>query len=149
MKRSHWTEIISSLFILLFVYTAISKIIDFENFSNTLSTAPLIRTVGSQLAWLIPAVEIATSILLFFPKTRKIGLWASLALMLIFTGYLAYMLFVSDVRPCSCGGVIEKMTWNQHFIFNIFFTVLAGFGLWLYKKKSHRLDTRLEYSASA
>jgi hypothetical protein len=149
MKRNYWVEIISSLFILLFVYTAVNKLIDFNHFRDTLGSAPLIREKGKILAWLIPGAEIVISTLLFFPKTRKSGLWGSLTLMLLFTGYLAYMLFISKIRPCSCGGVIEKMTWNQHFIFNIFFTLLAGLGLWLKRKKGTRLDSRLQYSASA
>jgi hypothetical protein len=149
MKRSYWVEIISSLFILLFVYTAVNKIIDFRNFYDTLRTAPLLREKGKIVAWFIPGAEIIISALLFFPRTRKSGLWGSLALMLVFTGYLAYMLFFSHVRPCSCGGVIEKMTWNQHFLFNIFFTLLAGLALWLTKGKSLQLDSHLQYSASA
>src|SRR5690349_9615305 len=119
MKRRYWVEIISSLFILLFIYTAVSKLIDFKHFRDTLKSAPLIRENGKILVWLIPSSEIVVSTLLFFPNTRKTGLWGSLLLMLGFTGYLTYMIFFSDVRPCSCGGVIEKMTWNQHFIFNI------------------------------
>lgn len=27
--------------------------------------------------------------------------------------------------PCSCGGILEKMNWNQHLLFNICFCVLA------------------------
>jgi hypothetical protein len=149
MKRNYWVEIISSLFILLFVYTAVSKLIDIKHFSNTLQSAPRIGEKGKILAWFIPAAEIAISILLFFPKTRKKGLWGSLSLMLLFTGYLAYMVFIPQPRPCTCGGVIEKMTWNQHFIFNIFFTLLAGLGLWLSRNKSSVLNSKLQYSASA
>jgi hypothetical protein len=149
MKRSYWIEIISSLFILLFVYTAVSKLIDFKHFRYTLNSAPLLKGKGNFLAWLIPISEIAVSILLFFPKTRKPGFWGSLLLMLCFTGYLTYMLFFSEVRPCSCGGVIEKMTWTQHFIFNIIFTLLAGLGLWIFDKKDRKFEKSLQYSTSA
>jgi hypothetical protein len=149
MKRSYWIEIISSLFILLFIYTAVSKLIDYEHFRYTLRGAPLIREKGKILVWLIPAAEIAVSTLLFFPKTRKTGLWGSLMLMILFTGYIAYMLYFSPVRACHCGGVIEKMTWNQHFIFNIFFTLLAVLGLWLYKKRTTGLRLPLQYTATA
>jgi hypothetical protein len=146
MKRSTWVDIISSLFILLFFYTAISKFIDFNHFRQTLTTAPYIREKGKIVVWFIPLSEIVVSLLLFFPQTRQKGLWGSLALMILFTGYLAFMLFFSRVRPCSCGGVIEKMTWNQHFIFNIFFTLLAMLGLWLNKNKHYNIP--LKYSAS-
>ena len=32
--------------------------------------------------------------------------------------------FIPDI-PCSCGGVLEKMSWNEHLIFNIAFVVLG------------------------
>src|SRR5690348_60318 len=101
MKRSYWIEIISSLFILLFVYTAVNKLIDFNHFRDTITSAPLLKEKGKILAWLIPLSEIVVSTCLFFPKTRKLGLWGSFILMIGFTGYLTYMLFFSDVRPCS------------------------------------------------
>jgi hypothetical protein len=148
MKRSTWVEIISSLFILLFLYTAISKLIDFETFRNGLHAYPAIREKANIIAWFVPISEIAVSTLLFFPKSRKSGLWGSLALMLIFTAYIAYMLFFSKVRACSCGGVIEKMTWNQHFIFNILFTLLAMLGLWLNKRRNKQYNKPLKYSTS-
>jgi putative oxidoreductase len=149
MKKSYWVDIISSLFILLFIYTAINKFIDLEKFRQVLRSSPLIREKGNIVAWLIPLAEIGISILLFFPKTRKTGLWGTLLLMSLFTGYIAYMVFISDVRPCSCGGIIEKMTWTQHFIFNVFFTLLAGLSLWLNKKRNKDLNTPLQFSTSA
>lgn len=149
MKRSTWVEIISSLFILLFLYTAISKLINFETFRNGLHAYPSIKEKATIIAWFVPLSEIAVSILLFFPKSRKSGLWGSLALMVIFTAYIAYMLFFSKIRACSCGGVIEKMTWNQHFIFNLFFTLLAMLALWLNRKRNKQSDMPLKYSTSA
>jgi len=39
--------------------------------------------------------------------------------------------------PCSCGGVLQQMTWNQHLIFNVVFTLLALFAIWLTRKKGN------------
>jgi hypothetical protein len=147
MKRNFWIEIIASLFILLFVYTSANKFIDFQNFRSVLHGSPLIREKAYIIAWLIPITELLISVFLFFPKLRRLGLWGSLIIMTLFTGYLAYMLFFSDVRPCSCGGVISKMTWNQHFIFNIFFTLLAIVGIWLSNKQNKQIDISVRYSS--
>jgi hypothetical protein len=149
MKKTYWVDIISSLFILLFIYTAFNKFMGFERFRSVLHGSPLIKSQSDLVAWLIPSVEIIISALLFFPRSRRIGLLASLILMIIFTSYITYMLIFSNHIPCSCGGVIEKMTWNQHLIFNICFILLAGFALWLNKvgNKSPKVD--LQYSASA
>lgn len=134
MKKSNLIEIISALLILLFVYTAVSKLLD-KRFVITLMTSPLIgNELARILVWALPSVEILISLLLFFPATRKLGLWASLSLMIFFTFYIGYLTYFAPHKPCNCGGVLKQMTWGQHFIFNIFFTVLAGIGLWLYRK---------------
>ena len=134
MKRNILVEIISALLILLFFYTATSKLLDFRNFREVLHSSPLIGRFSNFVVWTIPFAEIIASLLLFFPATRRKGLWCSLALMIIFTGYLTYMVFFSIIRPCNCGGVLRQMTWTQHLIFNIFFTLLAGIGLCLDKR---------------
>ena len=134
MKKNNIVSIISALFILLFLYTALTKLSDFHRFRAMLYGSPWVGKLAPTIAWGLPLTEICISILLFFPKSRRLGLWCSLILMSIFTVYIAYMLYFSSVRPCNCGGVLQLMTWNQHLIFNIFFTLLAILGLWLDKK---------------
>lgn len=136
ISRGLLTEIVVALLILLFVYTGLSKLLDFSSFRYTLSRSPLIGNMAPMLAWTLPVLEFAISILLFFTFTRRAGLWASLSIMLVFTGYLAYMIYFTPDRPCSCGGVLKQMTWKQHLVFNIFFTLLALCGLWLSRKRS-------------
>src|SRR5690606_14703009 len=46
--------------------------------------------------------------------------------MVMFTAYIFIILNFSDFVPCSCGGVLEKMSWTQHLIFNVVFIILAG-----------------------
>ena len=135
MKKSLILELIVGLFILLFVYTGTSKFLDFANFSHVLGRSPLIGGMAPIVAWGLPLTEFAIATLLFFPRTRKLGLWASFAIMLVFTGYLTYMIYFTPDRPCNCGGVLKQMTWKQHLVFNIFFTLLALAGLWLSRKR--------------
>ena len=123
-------EIIAALFILLFVYTAITKLMNRERFSAVLSQSPLIGTTSTILSYLLPIVELTIVLFLFIPSLRVWGFASSLFLMLIFTFYIIYMIFFTPNLPCSCGGVLEKMTWRQHLLFNIFFTSLASIGLW-------------------
>ncbi len=130
-------EIISALFILLFVYTAVSKLSEFEGFKYVLKDSPLIGTYNEIVAWTLPVSELIIATLLFFPKTRLIGLYSSLVIMTVFTLYLAYMIMFTPDKPCNCGGVLKQMSWNQHLVFNIFFTSLAGLGIWLQKKKDN------------
>jgi putative oxidoreductase len=141
MKRSLVVELIVALLILLFVYTATSKFLEFSSFRYVLSRSPLIGQSAPVVAWALPITEYAISLLLFFHSTRRIGLWASFALMLVFTGYIGYMLAFSPHLPCSCGGVIKEMSWKQHLVFNIFYTLLALAGIWLHRKSLRSMKT--------
>ena len=135
MKRNLILELISSLLILLFVYTALSKLIEPGKFNWALSQSPLISNYSKIIAWALPALELLVAALLFMPKTRLWGLYSAFGLMTVFTFYIAYMIAFTPKLPCSCGGVLQQMTWRQHLIFNIFFTIFAATGIWLYKKQ--------------
>lgn len=131
-------DLISSLFIVLFAYTGITKLLQQDTFVLALNQSPVIGTNSALFAWLVPILELIVSVLLFIPKfqIRRIGLAASLILMLLFTFYIMFMILFADHLPCSCGGIISGMTWPQHLLFNIFFTILAGTGIWFsYRNK--------------
>lgn len=127
-------DIISYLFVALFMYTAASKIMTFGQFQSGLAYFPYISKFNTIIAWLVPSVEILISILLIVPSTRKKALYASLALMIIFTVYLIVMVLSGSKLPCSCGGVISKLHWKEHIWFNLIFVILAFIGLKLYKE---------------
>jgi len=138
MKRSFFIEIISSLLILLFVYTAISKLLDYTSFRHVLSQSPLVGSQAAIASIALPVTELFIAALLFMPRTKLWGLYSSSALMALFTLYLGYMIAFTPNLPCNCGGVLKQMTWNQHLVFNIFFTLLALAGIILYKKQLKR-----------
>jgi len=129
MSRKLVAEIIGGLFILLFLYTALSKLSEIALFRLVLRSSPLISDYANLVSILIPVSEILVSLLLFIPGTRRRGLYAAFLLMLIFTLYLAYMLSFTRQLPCSCGGVISRLSWKQHLVFNIAFTLLAIAGI--------------------
>jgi len=135
MKRNLIIEIISSLLILLFVYTALSKLLDYAAFKNVLSKSPLIGGKAAIVALALPITEGLIAVLLFFPRWRLRGLYGSFAAMTIFTLYLAYMIIFTPKLPCSCGGVLKQMNWNQHLLFNIFFLLASLTGIVLERKR--------------
>ncbi|MCG2419747.1 hypothetical protein K8089_12000 [Aequorivita sp. F47161] len=118
--------IISYLYSLLFLYAAVSKLLDFETFTVQLAQSPLLSAFAGVIAWLVPGIEIAIAVLLMVPKFRTLGLYAAFTLMVMFTAYIFIILNYSDFIPCSCGGVLEKLSWTQHLIFNVIFIILAG-----------------------
>jgi len=80
--------IVSYLYILLFVYAAVSKFLDFENFQVQLGQSPLLSAFAGWVSWVILLIELFTACLLMFDKTRRIGLYIALALMVMFTAYI-------------------------------------------------------------
>lgn len=122
-------EFITFLLVLLFMYTAISKLIDYRIFRTQLSKSPFLTDFAGILYWILPVAEILIAVALTIKKTRLFGLYCSLFLMTSFTVYIYAMLNFSYDLPCSCGGVISKMDWNTHLWFNITYTLLALSGI--------------------
>lgn len=141
-KKKAIIEVISFLFILLFIYAATSKLLDYEKFRVQIGQSPLLTSFAGWVAWGIPATEIVVSLMLAFPRYRLIGLYASFSLMVMFTAYIVAILNFSDYVPCSCGGVLQKMSWNQHLVFNIAFVLMGLVGIILHASVN-REDTAL------
>jgi hypothetical protein len=133
--KSMISNIINGLFILLFTYTALSKILGYTRFRFVLSMAPLVRNYATWIAAVIPAAELIVAALIFIPATAKKGLIAGVSLLIVFTVYLVYMILTDPNLPCSCGGVIQQLSWKQHIVFNLLFIATGGVGIWLARKK--------------
>ncbi|MDR6782831.1 MauE/DoxX family redox-associated membrane protein [Pedobacter africanus] len=127
-------DVICYLFVLLFLYAATSKLLEYDKFQLQISKSPIITDFASVLVWLVPGLEIVISIMLLIKKTITAGLYAAFMLMSLFTFYIYAILNFSDFIPCSCGGVLENMKWSEHFIFNIVFIILAILGILLQTK---------------
>ncbi|WP_367112868.1 MauE/DoxX family redox-associated membrane protein [uncultured Chitinophaga sp.] len=130
-----FVQIIGYAFILLFVYTALSKWFTYNIYLYDLRRSPDLGRFALPISLLVPGLELLAAGLLLFDKTLRKGLWFSFVLMLIFTAYVAYVLIYASDLPCTCGGIIRQLSWPQHLIFNIFFTMLAAVGLHLTKKE--------------
>lgn len=128
-SRASILEIISFLLILLFMYAAVSKLLDYQTFKIQLGKSPFITQFASLTAWALPVGEIIVGLALVSNKTRLLGLYASLFLMTMFTAYIYAMLQFSYYIPCSCGGILSKLDWNDHLWFNIFFVALSVIGI--------------------
>lgn len=125
-KRMNYLPlIIAYFFILLFLYAAVSKILDFENFQVQIGQSPLLSAYAGFISYAVILVEMIIAVLLSFERSRKIGLYCSAALMSAFTIYIYLILNYSDFVPCSCGGILEKLGWTEHLIFNIVCVILG------------------------
>jgi uncharacterized membrane protein YphA (DoxX/SURF4 family) len=118
-------DIICLLFALLFIYAATSKLFDFENFTIQLGQSPLLSAFAGWISITVPVLEIIIAVSLLIKPLRVPALYASYLLMVMFTAYIYIILNYSAFVPCSCGGILEKMTWEEHLVFNSFFIILA------------------------
>lgn len=112
------------LYVILFTYAATSKVLDFENFTVQLGQSPILSPFALPVAFGIPAIEFFLAALLF-TRYRLAALHLSTALMIMFTFYIYIVLNHSSYVPCSCGGVLEKLNWTQHLIFNLAFVAMG------------------------
>lgn len=122
-------DTICLLFALLFMYAAASKLFDFENFRIQLGQSPLLSSFADWISITVPVSELIIAFVLLLKRFRLAGLYAAYMLMIMFTAYIYIILNFSSFVPCSCGGILEKMTWEEHLIFNICFVILAVIGI--------------------
>lgn len=136
-------NVVAVLYILLFVYSATSKFLDFENFQVQLGQSPIITAYADWVSWGIPILELFIALLLVVPKYMVLALYASFSLMTMFTTYIIIILNFSDFIPCSCGGVLEKLSWTDHIFFNLVFIAIAVMGI---QFTEMQLNSKLEAS---
>jgi putative oxidoreductase len=126
MKAKHWIMYFIVLTLVgLFLYTSISKIIDFDKFIWQINNQVFDNRFTPALVYGIPAAEILIAILLPWSKTRRVALYCSAFLMTIFTIYIGMVTFnVFERTPCGCATAFEKLSWPQHLLMNLAITIL-------------------------
>ncbi|HXB28987.1 MAG TPA: MauE/DoxX family redox-associated membrane protein [Puia sp.] len=127
--KKYFPDFISFLFIFLFVYAAVSKLVDFSSFNAQLAQSPLLTGFTGWIILIIPVIEIMIAILLSINRLRLKGLYASFTIMIMFTVYIIVILNFSEFIPCSCGGVLQHMSWKTHLAFNIVLVLLAALSI--------------------
>jgi hypothetical protein len=133
--KAAFADLISALLLLLFIYTSVSKFLDYDKFvfQMRLAPVPLMQTLAPILGWLMPVVEILIAIALaagfFYYNFKIIGLYSSVILLIIFEIYIGTMLLSGSHLPCTCGGIVSQMGWKQHLSFNAFLIIGCIFSL--------------------
>lgn len=124
------------LLLLLFVYAATSKLLEFEKFKIQLSQSPILTAYADWIAWGVPFLEYTISGLFLFSKSIILAFYSSYALMIMFTMYIILILNSGDFIPCSCGGILENLGWKQHIVFNLVFVVLAIVAIYMLSRET-------------
>jgi len=136
MKKDIYINVCCTLLIILFVYAAGSKLIDYEHSLREMHNQIFPTFAANILTWLVPTLEIGAILLLLLPSSKIIGLWISLALMSVFTVYIAIVMTGIFGRiPCSCGGILNNMPYSTHLIFNLLVILLTLSALHIHYRK--------------
>lgn len=123
--RTAFLELVRYLFIVLMVYTAVSKVLDYENFKIQISQSIVISPFTNWMVWFVPGIELLIALALTTEKWKTYALHTAFLLMVIFSTYIYIILnYIPDI-PCSCGGVLEHMSWREHLLFNSTFVILG------------------------
>lgn len=139
IKRTTIIEVTTVLNIILFLYTGIAKIMDYSVFKEQLAVSPILSWAAKPVALLLPWIEFALVIMLIIPRWRLKGLYASLILMTFFTTYIIVLFSISTAMPCSCGGIMEQLSWQQHLVFNGAFILLNIWAIKLLRREKKEL----------
>lgn len=140
MKRTTIVETIIFLYAVLFLYTGITKLTEYEIFRENVAESPILAPIATPIAWGLPWMEFAITMMILIPRWRLKGLYATLILMVAFTAYIICILLFDKNLPCSCGGIIEQLSWPQHLVFNIAFILLAILGIALQRREKKQLQ---------
>lgn len=134
------------LTILLFMYTGVSKLLEYDKFVFQMRLAPLslMYSWAPIIAWVVPTVELILVVLLYLDRTRLLGMVGSFLLMMSFQGYIIWIKLLhiqTGVKlPCTCGGIISKMSWTTHLLFNAVFVFLLGLSIYYVRQKKKLKD---------
>lgn len=123
---NYFIQGITAILIFLWIYAALSKLLNYEQSRMQMMNQVFTAAISRILLWAVPFAELLIAGFLLFSGSRKIGLLLSVILLFLFSGYvLLVMLNVFGRIPCSCGGIISKLSWGQHLVFNMVFLGIA------------------------
>lgn len=128
--RPYLSEACALLLCLLFAYTAISKVYDWQGTKGGLFNQVFPDWLATVLLYGLPPVELITAVMLISNPFRKTGFLVSIILLTAFSIYIGIVMTGIFGRiPCSCGGVINSLNWGEHLVFNLVFLGLAVVGI--------------------
>lgn len=108
----------------IYFYSDVNKLVQFDQFVINFGRSPFApANFLSEIGAIVIGIELGLSILLFIKKARKLALFSLAILSLIFTIYILLMIAYSPTLPCSCGGIVNFLNWNEHLGLTLYLTI--------------------------
>ncbi|UBM58808.1 hypothetical protein LAG90_18585 [Marinilongibacter aquaticus] len=122
--------------LLLWIPVTLDELLHFDQFRAGILQQPFSDSLAKVLVPVLLILEALTAACLTQSRFRPQGLLLSAMLLLAFNAYIALALsgFWKEL-PCNCGALIHQLNWEQHFLFNLFFLLVSGYGYILWKPK--------------
>jgi uncharacterized membrane protein YphA (DoxX/SURF4 family) len=126
----NWLVDVSQILLVgVFLYSAISKVLDYSDYYRNLMRSPLFHT-GEVLiiSHVVIIIEFATAVMLLIPKTRRTAFGLAFFLLISFSFYLTAIAFFFSSLPCGCGGILSKLGFGPHIVINLLSALFATVG---------------------
>lgn len=129
-------EIIYLFLIFFFCYTAANKLVNIESFqTNLIKTTMFNKEIAVIFSKCVIFLEIIIIITLLLNK--RIGLIVFCFTMLIFTLYISFLRYKGLYEVCGCGGVLNGLKYEYHFLINLSLIFGSFFCLLIFNKMSN------------
>ncbi len=113
-----FAEIIYLVLIFFFCYTASNKVMNIDDFRiNLLKTSVFNSFYAYFFSILIIILEFLIVIILLIDKVKGIIIFGFT--ILIFTLYISYLRYNGLYEVCGCGGILNGLSYESHFLINI------------------------------
>lgn len=147
LGRIHWrSSALQGIALILagiLLYTATKKIMDIKAFSAHLELLPNTNeTVAYLITALVVLVEYALGFIILYKPHDARGYLIIVSLMLLYTGYIYYILQHAPFLPCSCQGAFKSLSWEMHYVINVIMMMMALIA-WIIIRKGKRIQAIL------
>ena len=143
-------EVICFVLMMNWFYEGIYKVAYFQQFGFYITHAPLLRTVGGVLKYVIPLGEVGLALLFLVPKYRKAVLYSTIAVLMLYVFWIMSVYLFTGYIFWPYHALWEKPTWMQKMLVSLGMCWMAFISValseaWFDRKKS--LSYRINESA--
>lgn len=130
MRRRKINTLISFILILLFSYTGLDKLINWQQSNKAFHNQTFPPELADILSYAVPGLELILALLLAFQAFRWWGYLGSILILTVFLTYIGLIWVGAFPRvPCNCAGILESLDWAEHFFLNLLLILLGILGL--------------------
>ena len=129
------------LLLFLTVFVAVQKLnLHHQFYLDLYNSFPLSKSGARVAAITLPLSLLVIAGLLITSATRKAGLISFLAGSLGYCLSILYLWYGREQLPCSCGGLVNYLSWPQQFILSLTLAVMTA--IYLYKFQPKNISAR-------